>query len=309
MKNKIDFELTYLRHRYLKRKDRVNVSEQDFKRLLDIHRITLTKYPKEFYLKNQNFLSIVGMDLEDIKSFSQIQLYSFAGLYSLYLPTIGREAYLKKSNVTIDINSETQDSLINKERSVFISFLKQRLSDLIKMCNLPKRGMGGTITFGALYRMSPDSKPLSDSDIQLMSKEALEERGYEKLFKKDAAIILNHHPMLRFASGEFEHNGVRYRNVFMKTQVTHSDLNIDVFLSGTGEDGRFTFEPYIGSYEDIFDSHKEEVKHSKRASKFKEMDVKQKKLLLARFVANNKDNKDYRKEIATARKLLKSLKE
>jgi hypothetical protein len=128
-----DFEKLYLRWKYfLKGRLKVTDEVSAAKYLIAFKREILSS-SNTFYFKNKVILERMGMSLDDVISISQVHLISYIGAFSLE-NNLGKLEIFKEKHQKKHEVLPTKEDILKKDRINFMSFLRQRYTELIKYC-------------------------------------------------------------------------------------------------------------------------------------------------------------------------------
>lgn len=283
-----DFELCYLRHKYL-RKANVNPTAEDMRP----YKAIATHMAKNTFFTYRNLFGTVGFDKEDIISIAQIQLVSFLGLFSLErLPDKYKEfvdahfyAYLKDPD---------EFALLDKNRANCTLFLKQRMEDLVRVCRQKARNIKGLPTEEYFFYYGPNPPPAVLRDLI----DNYERLGFKKL---DTAVYKSIRKKVRVEEGPvFSLKG----NYYVAVPIEQKTLSISDF-SGAGLDPRDTIHHM--NPEELFcaveSNNHWEMKHEEfnRKGRF------YKTRILKQFIEENKKKPEFKEEVKAARKMLKTI--
>lgn len=304
------FELTYLRWGYLSRPDRTAVSDEEMKTLFKVHSITLGKYPADFFYKHFGLMKSVGMELDDVKSFAKVQLYSFAGLYSILTNTPAKERYLKKleddrfcpitqSLKPLPSPEDSERETIRRERSTFISFLKQRFQDYYRVCDQKLKGIRGSADYRAAFAVADWAVQADDYILKTTKPNKLEEMGYFKADGKTLSELLKAKSGLRFTSGLVDLDGKKYRIVFEDGPPIKLQDFADT-MSPTGSLFHENSEETLGRFAT-------EARMILLVKRFKESPVQEQIRMLSLFVRKFSRKGGYNEEVGIAKSMLSAL--
>ena len=137
--SKQEFELCYLRHRYLKK-----VKKQPTREEMEPYHKIVENFTRNTFYVYKNLFLMVGLDLEDVLNNGQVQLISFLGLFALErnpkkLADFKR-AFRGRNSIIC-----TKEDVLNKNQANFTCFLKQRLEDMVRVCRQKARNIKGIV--------------------------------------------------------------------------------------------------------------------------------------------------------------------
>lgn len=280
-----DFELAYLRHQYFRRVkyNPTEVEMQPFMKIVD----HLTKNTFFTYF---NLFKAVGMYHEDVLNIGRVHLVSFLGLYSLEQMPIKREEF-SENFIKYNHKIPEEKDFDQKNKANFTMFFKQRMEDLVRVCRQKVRNIRGQSSEEYLVFYSKNSPPKIINKIL----RDYEELGYKKV---DFSIFKS----IR-KKADVEHNATvfKFNDIwYVAIAIDQRNLELeDIVCSGSN--------PY-DNYHNMRPDHLYEEKEIGDLDKvFSRKSCYRKKVMLRNFIAKNKNKRHYIEEIATAKKLLKSL--
>lgn len=286
--SKNEFELCYLRHRYLK-KVKENPTNDDMRPYKGI----ASHMAKNTFYTYRNLLSMVGFELDDVINIANVHLVSFLGLFSLdKMPEKYREFvdahYIKFSK------DPQEGDITNKNRANCTIFLKQRMEDLIRVCRQKARNIKGLPSEEFFFYYGPKRPPrilrnLIDNHEKFGFRK-LDTAVYKSIKKK---IKTEDCPVFKFDN-----------NYYVAVPVEQKILSLSD-ISGAGLDPydnqhNMTPEQMLFASEDktVWEKKREEFD---RKGKFHKMQI------VKNFIEKNKKRPEYKEEIKAARKLLKTI--
>lgn len=284
-----DFELAYLRHQYFRRV-KYNPTEVE----MAPYRKIVENLTKNTYFTYINLFKSVGMNIEDLFNIGLVQLVSFLGLYDIN-KTKEKKKEFAETFLRYKYREAEEKDFDQKNKANFTMFFKQRMEDLVRVCRQKMRNIRG-VASEEYHVFCGKTKP-PKQHLKLLKN--FEEYEYKKIdfaiFKSiRKAAKVNHDATL------FEFSG----NWYVAIAVEQKDLEIDDLI---GSDSN----PYENSHNlqpDAFLEEKEEEESKGLYRRlFNRSNKCAKRVLLRKFIASNQKKKYYKKEIATARKLLRTL--
>jgi hypothetical protein len=286
---KESFELCFLRHQYIRKVTHKSTREETLKYNKIVNNISQNTF---YVYKNLFFL--VGLDLEDVVNISQVHLISFLGLFALERQP---DKLQKFKDIFQSHNSLvcTEEDLLNKNKSSFTCFLKQRMEDLIRVCRQKAKNIKGLIAeefvvFRGKVRPPKDIEDLLDDH---------EKHGYRKLgtsvFKTIKKRMSN-----KQEGPVYLDDGVWYVCVPIRKKV----LSLTDFACNN-------YNPYDNMHnmnpEEVFDKKQEELQELDKHAEFYNFSVKDQKRIVNLFITENKKNVDLKEEVSLAKKYLETL--
>ena len=295
---KMSFETTYLRLSYAK-----NVGKKHIpKELYNIHSQTVEIKSFKAFLSNAAMNSSMGFSKGDFKSISLWHLTSYLSSMSLLTECKSRydfiESYQKKNG---EISFPTDLDFIKKDRSNFMSFLSQRMSDLNRIIVQNAKNVYVSKTIKKLYRMSVSAKiDLEDENFRLLPDEDLKKLGYHSLGSSKSLEVIKKSGSKYRTLDIFEVDGVMYRKIF-RTPEMHSYLEDIPFWQN------LPFSSLVDNQDssEVY-SEKNEIRKKRLLLKYRNGSARRKKKMLERlklFLSN----KGMKKELAIASAILASL--
>jgi hypothetical protein len=286
--SKDQFELCYLRHQYFRRV-KYNPTLEEMKPFMPI----ASYMAKNTYSVYKNLFNMVGFEVEDIINIANVHLVSFLGLYSLdKMP----EKYNDFINKFKGLQNRVPDEvdLLDKNQANLTLFLKQRMEDVVRVCRQKARNIKGLPSEEYYYYYGPKKPPKIKRDLI---------KNYEKLgFRKlDTAVYKSIKKKVGTLYGStFLFND----NYYVAVPLEQKSLKMDDF-SGAGmnpHDNIHNMNP-----EDAFFIFEDGQVWEQRQKEFTNKPCEIKVNIIRNFIKTNRNNKAFREEIKTARKLLKEL--
>ena len=286
--SKNEFELCYLRHQYL-RKASTNPTAEEMKPLKAI----AAHMARNTYYTYKTLFGIVGFNVEDLVSIANIHMVSFLGLFSLEkMPQ--KYAEFIKYYAENKLGKPTQEQLMNKDKANFTLFLKQRMEDVVRVCRQKARNIKGLPTEEFFFYCGYKKPPKILRNL-VGNHESL---GYKKI---DQAVYKSIRKRVRVENNTvFRLNNVYYVAVL----VDKKSLNIQDFV---GAD----LDPYDNVHnmnpEAVFFAIEDDIRFEEKIEEFHSKTKRSKAQMIRKFIEENSKNPQYRDELVTARKMLKSL--
>lgn len=279
------FELCYIRHQYFRRV-KYNPTQEEMEPYMKI----VDHFTKNTYYTYHNLFKAVGMEQDDVLNVGRVQLVSFLGLYTLDKMKDKEKSYIVKFYIDNQRDPDQKD-FEQKNKANFTFFFKQRMEDLVRVCRQKVRNIKGqpseeyTVFCGKSRPPKYPNRLVRDHDSL----------GYKKIdfsvFKsiRKKANVNNDATIFVF-------DGIWY----VAIAVDQRNLEIeDIVSSGSN--------PYDNGHNMRPDELYEEKEKERFQSIFNQKSDRRKRTTLNNFIAKHKKKSQYRDEVATARKLLKSL--
>ena len=282
-----EFELCYLRHKYIRRVT-WNPTEADMAPYYSIIR----HISKNTYYTYANLLHMVGFEFEDIINIGKVHLVSYLGLFSVqHVP--------EKHDAFVDIFHEQHRAypdkadFLNKEKSNFTMFLKQRYEDVIRISYLKARNIKGSLTDEYVVYFGKDAPP--EEHFRLRDDNA--KYGYKKL---DISVFKTLKKLMVGQTGPvYHHNGIYYVTV----AVDHRTLCLTDFIMA-GLDPRESAHN-LNPEEFMLEAYAEKDFENKKNA-FYSRSRTYRRMKIKKFIALHKDDPTYTIEVRAARKMLKT---
>lgn len=283
-----DFELCYMRHRYVRRTD-YNPTQIDMEPYMSVVR-SLSKRTHKTY---KNLFQTVGFEIDDLINICRIHLTSFLGLYSLerldrkYRDFIG---YSIKAND----RPPTQSEILSKNKANFTIFLKQRMEDVVRICVQKARNIKGIQTNEFLVLYGPVKPP--ENIEELIEKQL--ELGFKKLDIATFKTIKRRENIK--GDGPFQFAGSWYISI----RLDHKPLCAED-LAGAGYDPHGSI--HNKDPEALLIERENEDLFTKYSRTFKRFTKEQKAKVFMDFIERHKDNTLLKEEVALAQKMYQNL--
>lgn len=280
-----DFELCYLRHQYFRRAQ-YNPTVCEMYPYLQI----VERFASSNYFTYEHLFRSVGFLKEDIVSVGKIQIVSFIGLYALERSEEKKKLFAEAFEYR-EFRAPTKEDFLNKNKANFTIFLKQRMKDLVRVCNQKVRNIKGQPSEDYLAYRGKNKPP---KYLQQLIKEH-DALGFKKL---NFAIFksIRKNANVNSDATVFCHYGTWYVAIPLEQKPLSFD---DIVGSGADpSDNYHNMQPdevfkekQFSQFEKIFNSNTPESKIE----------------VIKQFIAKNEKKGQYKKEISTARKMLKDL--
>jgi hypothetical protein len=241
-----------------------------------------------------NLFKSVGMYHDDVLNIGRVHLVSFLGLYALDKIDVKRQEWVDKFTEKEFRSPEPKD-YDQKNKANFTMFFKQRMEDLVRVCRQKVRNIKGQASEEYIVFHGKEKPPKFPRKLI----KGYEEFGYKKL---DFATFksIRKKANVNYDATIFEFGGTWY----VALALDQKPLDIDDLV---GSD----FNPYENVHNRRPDQIYEEIDSEQEIDKFYGFFNKKsnyrKKVILRKFIAQNKKKEQYKEEIATARKLLRNL--
>lgn len=305
LSSKDHFEAVYLKHHDFYRINELPAERRDVAHLEADHAQTVKVYSKKFFDKHSTMLKEIGMELEDIHCISRVHLYKYLVLFSLKNNPEKMAEFVKNYKEKHGETAyPTMKDITKKDASNFMSYLPQKLSDLLRLCNMKLKSITGEKQIKAVFEL-PETIDESVSDMFIW--ENHKEIGARKLYLKEVAVLRQ--SGARLTLGHFTHNGKLYRSILMRDNRALQDVGIEESLEEI--DGRVAkfHTPFTSDYESLVesrDAEDNELKIEKMLTLYRRMDKPAKVEYLKQTLVTAKHNNNLH-AIRLAETLLQSL--
>lgn len=280
-----DFELCYLRHQYFRRV-KYNPTECEMTPYMGI----VTNLTKNTFFTYFNLFKSVGLGQEDLLNVGLVHLVSFLGLYALEKSKIKKKEYILKFKFKYK-KYPNQEDFDQKNKANFTLFFKQRMEDVVRVCRQKSRNIKGQPSEEFVVFCGKDVPPKYPRKLLKNS----DEFGYKKV---DFSIFRS---IRKKANVNHDATIFQFKDTwYVAVPLDQKRLEIDDIV-GSG------YNPYENAHNMQPDDLFAEKEFERLNTAFDKNPDYKKQTILAEFVAKNKNKAQYREEVATARKLLRSL--
>lgn len=282
---KDDFELTYLRHQYLRRSKYNPTKEQ-----IEPYMWIIKHVSKSTFFTYFNLFRATGFYYDDIVSIGMVHLVSFLNLYVVEASKEKKREFEYKFYEKCKKEPKKWDYQ-QKNKANFTYFLRQRMDDLVRVCRQKSRNIKG---------QKPEEYVVFCGAGELPKNPASLIKDYSELgFKKVELSVFK--SIRKKANVNHDATVFRFNNLlYVAFQLEQKELEIDDFTNSASN-------PYDNEHSLKPDDRYEEVQMEKSFLEFLNKSEYRKKAILRNFVAKYKNKRQYREEVATARRLIKTL--
>jgi hypothetical protein len=284
------FELTYLRWRYLMR------AGNPPRELLERYRPLTRKLAGQNFRRFSTLYAIMGMAIEDVDSVAQVQLVSYLGVFSVEHHEESAKKFEQESiEKTGQLPSiqEVKDADIKR----MASFIGQRLLDFARVCSQKSKSVEtGSIVY-QMYALDRAEKPCNDSALR----EDPAKYGFKKIPQHVAAKVRKAAGRKFHGSERFEVDGKVYRLV----HETFARVSLDRFAD---HDNLLVFNPQdAANGVDRNDQLLARARYEKMLERYNGMSGVGKKKFLNRMIKILQARGDSQKELDLANSMLSKL--
>lgn len=286
--SKNEFELCYIRHKYLRKVD-YNPTAAEMQPYMRV----VEHLARNTYYTYKNLFSLVGFEREDVANIARVHLVSFLGLFSLekmdkkYIDFLA--LYTSKYGET-----PSELSIQNKNKANLTMFIKQRMEDVVRICRQKARNIKG-LPVEEFYVFYGPKKP---PKILRLLLENHEKYGFKKL---DLATFKSIKKKMKIKNNEaFKFAGFWYVTV----PLEHRPLSITDF-AGAGIDPRDSI--HNRNPEEALIIKRKEEEFERKKAVFSGHSDERKIRIMRDFIRKNKKNPELREEVGLAKKYLRSM--
>ena len=284
--SKDDFELCYLRHQYL-RKAKGNPTAEEMAPYMYI----VENLSRNTFFTYYSLFKTVGMYVEDVASIGQVHLVSFLNLFALEKMEAKQDEWVIKWLLKHKSVQPEPKDFLQQNRANFSIFYKQRMEDLVRICKQKLRNIKGQQT--EEYVSFVGNSPLPKYPTKLIKD--YKEYGFKKIdfptlksIRKKANVKSN---VTAFQFGD---------SWYVCFPIPQRDLRIgDLIVSD------------VNPYSNLYNKRPDQIYSYKEENELEELfnnkPNNKKVLILKKFIAKNRNKREYNKEVSTARKLLKTI--
>jgi hypothetical protein len=285
IKTSDDFELCFLRHQYFRRA-KYNPTEAEMQPYMAI----IQNLTKNTFFTYYNLFRCVGMDHDDILNIGRVHLTSFLGLYSLEKMDTKKQEFSERFE-RYEFRQAVQDDFDQKNKANFTLFFKQRMEELVRICRQKARNIKG----------------VPSEEFQIFCGESKPPRYPRSLLKR--------HTELGYKKVDFSvFRAIRKRSG-VGSDATIFQFDNLWYIAVALEQKNLELEDIIGSgsnpYDNVHNMRPDQLFEEKQSeglcAGFHKKSSYRKRVTLRNFIAKNQNNRQYREEIATAKRLLKGL--
>jgi hypothetical protein len=285
--SKDEFELCYLRHKYLRRANR-NPSQEE----MAPYQKTIRMCAHRTFSTYQSLFIAVGFDVDDLISVGRVQLVSFLCLFSVE-SNQGVEDRFFSAFVRKNAKIPKSKDVLDRNQANFTHFIKQRFEDVVRVCRQKARNIKGcgVDEYEFFYGVKKPSKNIRDLLIDYAS------LGFKK-------TDLPTYRAARKKAGEkgsvFKHNRLWWVCIPVETKPLAAEDLFGADLNPYDSFHNMTPEQIVLERENI-------VQYEEKVEKFQQMLPEERATILRDFISMNKANGSMTKEIETANKTLRLL--
>lgn len=283
-----EFELCYMRHRYLRRVS-YNPSEIE----MEPYKAIITNIARNTYNKCRALFNSVGFYLQDLVNIGMIHLVSFLGLFAIEkLPKAKYGEFIRKFKEK-HLREPVESEILDKNKANFTIFLKQRMEDLVRICTQKVKNIKGTQAelYNVYYGKTKPQNNLADLS------ENYELYGYKKI---DIATFKT----VRKKAGAGNRNIFCFNKIwYIAVPVEQRTLNLEDF---SGADLNPSDNVHNLNPEETLSFSEERLYWDKKNENFNRIPKRVRVKMMKEFIENNKDDPSKKQEIEVARKFLRT---
>ena len=149
---KDNFELRYLRWDYF-----VKTSNPKDEKIFDKNKATIDNYSRKFMNKHEELISLNSLDIDDLKNIIRCYIVSFDGLWSFTAKPDKLEEFKQKCLKECGY-LPTQEMIDKKNNSNMMSFIDQKLQDMMNVFRIKNRNQVGFYS-NDFYKIRCDADP------------------------------------------------------------------------------------------------------------------------------------------------------
>ncbi len=288
--SKNEFELCYIRHKYL-RKVNYNPSKEDM-----VPYLKIVEYAARNTFHTYRYLfSTIGMEVEDIVNINRIHLVNFIGLFEMNEQK-NREKYEEfcVSFSNKNNKSPNDEEVLSKNRANLTMFLKQRMEDLVRICKQKAKNIKGIRVDEYIPFYGPNPPP---EDIYKLLEDN-ESYGFKRI--DNVAFKAVKKKVKSDLKKPFQFAGSWYVAVPLEQRsLTALDF------AGAGLDPRESAHNL--NPEQLFSRQEEQIKFDKKKKLFKTYSKEKKTKIILGFIQKNENNPIFKEEINIARRVLRNM--
>jgi len=284
-----DFEMVYLRHEYLSKIKYIDPAWIEHNKP-----IVNTTAIKMFNKLKPNF-QVVGFDVEDLKSITNIYMVAYMGLYSLENNKKARDVFVRKYKTRTNQNP-TQKDFVRAERNNLINFLRQRLQHCAKLCERKSRNIKVGREKRGIFAETEGSVPASHELIiseykrlgyrKVTQKEFKEAKAQSRIDGLNEIVDKNGFKILEI---QILSNGITIEDYALITQEHHNNI-------------------YYNNPECMMLDYEESVELESYRNKFNNLDIEGQIDKLYSFIYDHKGQPHYKGALKEARRKITELK-
>jgi hypothetical protein len=286
---KNEFELCYLRHKYL-RKRKTNPTDKE----LSLYSFIVKNIVKNTYSTYKNLFKSVGIEFEDLISIGQVHLVSFLGVFALEQCPEKLAAFIA---LFTEQNSKEPDELdlLSKNKANFTIFLKQRMEDVVRVCRQKVRCIKGTASDDYLYFCGTKKPPRNIKHFL----ENSSKHGYKKIDSGTFRSAKKHAKDLM--DDDYFIINEKY---YLRIPVETKNLDLEDFAGAN-------LNPYDNIHnmtpEKFLDTMQENRSWNIKLERFNRSSVEKQVQSLKDFIERNNGLSVFKDEIRTAKQLIKDM--
>lgn len=285
--SKEEFELCYLRHKYIRRTKRNPVLKE-----VEPYKKIIKHQSYNTYTVYSRLFGSVGLDVNDIRSIGDCHLVSFLGSFALERNKAKLEAF-KKNFYYKNKRYATKKDVLDKNKADFTSFLKQRFTELVRISRQKAANVRGVPMEEFKVFVGTKKPPLVHSDLLLSH----EEYGYKRL---DVMLYKTAKKRAGVNGNKSFKDGNKY---YIVVEVDSRDLTEEDI---EGSDMSIRNNLHSQSPESIAVLVEDAVIWEGKKEQFNAYAPEKRLELIENFITNHKENPEMEEELKAARAMLRS---
>lgn len=285
---KNEFELCYLRHQYI-RKTTHNPTPEE----MAPYKLIANKFAQKTFYTYINLFHLVGFNREDVENIAQVHLVSFLGLFTLEQS----KERMAKFDELIRLKHgrmPTETEILNKNKASYTDFIKQRMTDLVRVSKQKARNIKGfqTEDYATYVGDTKPPKLLADlmRDHEAFGYRKVDPAVFKSIKKKAGAKTMR----------QFKFDG-RY---YVSIKFSHKNLDVSDFA---GAD----LDPYDNIHymnpEQVFFNRDDQDIWEQRQEEFRSKSKGHKVKTIKNFILTNRNNPKFKEEVKIAEDTLRKM--
>lgn len=275
------FEMLVLRHDHLKM-----CTKKDESLLINYNDV-IKSTAGALFRKNKFTYSKVSYDYDDILHLTKLYAWIFINKYSL----IHTSKHQQTFNESYRDHPKLHDPAfrLQKDKTGMVTFLINQLNQLSMVCKRKTKNINLYSVKQYYYAKTPESLPVSNPEVIVGNHN---EMGYNKITHK-----------------EYKQAKQRCQSSIVTDEANNELLCVYKVSNALDyHDGRLLMNNMNKMSETpltILNNLESRIRLENKIDKFKDLEGEEKARILRKFISKNKGNPEYKKELNTAKKMLK----